>query len=476
MEGSAERVVLLHGPDAAPPGRRLLLLTHHFPPAGAVGGLRWQKFATFAAEFGWGLDVITADPSLDVRRDERRLQELPAGTRVFGVKPRMLTIARLAQLAESIFRPRRGGSGGPVGGAPAGRPTETEEAALVPAEQARWSLHRLGGWKRAYLAWRDLSQESSWSAPAERLARRLVRQQRYEAVISSGPPHLVHLAASRAAASAGVPHVVDFRDPWALRPALPAPIASALWLFLTRRRERRVVRSASLIVLNTELAEERTRAAYPRAADRMITVMNGLDEEPVPDGAPRRRFVAAYAGNIYIDRSPRVLFRAAARLIRERELGPDRLGLEFMGYAQPIGGLSLEQMADAEGIREFVRLHPPAPRSEALRFLAGASLLVSLPQRTPLSTPSKVFEYMLFEAWHLVLAWDGTATARLLRDTSMAVVSPEDEQGIYAVLADRFARFERGERPPLLPERERFLRATQARRFFRALDERLRTG
>jgi glycosyltransferase involved in cell wall biosynthesis len=440
-----------------------------------VGGLRWQKFATFAIEFGWELDVITADLPGDARRDETRLRELPTGTRVFGVKPETLTIAKLERLAQALLRGRARGSGAPRGTQmPAPSPNADEEQALIPTAEARWALHRPGGWKRAYLAWRDQWQESAWARPAGRLAKRLAAEHGYAAVISSGPPHFAHVVTARLAASAGLPLVVDLRDPWALRPALPAPVASALWRVLARGWERRVVRTASLIVLNTDLAEERMRAAYPRAASRMITIMNGLDVEPVPSGAPRLRFLVAYAGNVYIDRNPQVLFRAAARLIRERELGPERLGLEFMGYAQPIGGQSLEQMAEAEGIREFVRLHPPAPRSEALRFLAGASLLVCLPQRTPLSTPSKVFEYMLFDAWHLVLAWEGTATARLLRDTSMAVVDPGDEQGIYEVLKDRFARFERGERPTLLPERERFLRATQARRFFRALDKRLR--
>lgn len=461
---------LLHGPAAASPARRLLLLAPHFPPGTGVGGLRWQRFVGFAAEFGWAVDVVTVNPPPEARRDDSRLTELPADVRVFGVRPEPLAIARLERAARRLYR--RPGSAAAAGSRNGSLPSPEggEESGLVPAAEARWDLGSRGGWKRAYLAWRDLQQETAWSAPAERLARTLSAVQRYDAVISSGPPHAVHVAASRVAAARGIPLVLDLRDPWALRPALPSQVASPLWLLLARRAERRAVRGAALVVLNTELAEERMRREHPAAAARMLTVMNGLDEEPVPAVPPRTRFVAAYAGNIYIDRNPRVLFRAAARLIRERELDPGRLGLEFMGHAQPIGGKTLEEIAEVEGIREFVRLHPASPRQEALRFLAGASLLVCLPQRTPLSTPSKVFEYMLFEAWHLILAGPDTATARLLRDTSMAVVSPDDEEGVYRVLADRFDRFERGERPQLLPERDRFLRATQARRLFEALD------
>ncbi len=49
----------------APSGSRarLLLVTYHFPPDTAVGALRWQKLARYAAERGWGLDVITLHPA-----------------------------------------------------------------------------------------------------------------------------------------------------------------------------------------------------------------------------------------------------------------------------------------------------------------------------------------------------------------------------------------------------------------------------
>src|SRR2546422_7800891 len=44
------------------PGQhRLLLISYHFPPDPAVGALRWQKLARYAAERGWGLDVMRSE-------------------------------------------------------------------------------------------------------------------------------------------------------------------------------------------------------------------------------------------------------------------------------------------------------------------------------------------------------------------------------------------------------------------------------
>jgi len=54
----------------------------------------------------------------------------------------------------------------------------------------------------------------------------------------------------------------------------------------------------------------------------------------------------------------------------------------------------------------------------------------------------------------------------------MPVVAPGDIEGIHALLADRYDRFVRGERPAPLAGREQFARGTQAGRFFSAIVER----
>src|SRR2546427_11220283 len=76
--------------------RRLLRVSYHFPPGTAVGGLRWQKLARYAAERGWGLDVVSLDPAdlPEQERDVERLKDLPDGVRVYGVPAPRLRVER----------------------------------------------------------------------------------------------------------------------------------------------------------------------------------------------------------------------------------------------------------------------------------------------------------------------------------------------------------------------------------------------
>ncbi|MEO8449799.1 MAG: hypothetical protein ABI647_08425 [Gemmatimonadota bacterium] len=437
-------------------------MSYHFPPSGAVGALRWEKMAPFARDHGWALDVITAHPDVLAKLDSTRLRTLPSETRVFAVNPMSHWVQRLerwrawrASLLPAESRADKSGR----------QPAGDDDQALLPIEELRWRLN----WtalRRAYGAWRYYVGERCWSEPAERLAVMLGSSQKYEAILSSGPPHLAHVAAARAGHRLGVPVVLDFRDPWSLMPSAPEHVASPLWRSLGARYEQEAVSRATLVVTNTALARSAMERRYPQLTGHVITVMNGVDAEALPEAPTRNRFVIAYAGNIYIDRNPRILFRALNRLVRERNLDPTQIGAEFMGNADHLEGRTVAEIAAEEGIEPFVKMLPPGPHAAALQFLAAATVLVSLPQRTPLSIPSKVFEYLRFDAWPLIIAGPETATGRLLEGTSVPVFDPDDVDGMHRFLTNRWDRFARGERPTPLPERTELTREAQARILF----------
>jgi hypothetical protein len=263
---------------------------------------------------------------------------------------------------------------------------------------------------------------------------------------------------------------MDLRDPWSLERRIAESIATPVWFRLARHYESRAVRDAGLVVVNAEPVQRAMAARYPMAADRILTVTNGFDDEPVPGSTHGRRFTIAYAGGIYLDRDPRPLFQAAARAIGALGLTPDDFGIELVGNVDDYGGLPIGAMAVQEGIGAYVRTGPLRPRQEALELMARATMLLSLPQDSPWAIPSKIFEYMQFDAWLLVMAEPGAPAALLLRGTEADVVSPTDVDGMAAVLRRRYEQFARGERPARLSHEMRFSRRYQAERLMDAID------
>ncbi len=460
-------------PVGAPASRRILLVSYHFPPSPSVGGLRWQKMAQVAVERGWGVDVVCLDPSGLAGADWDRLVDLPPDVRLFGVAERPGVPGRLIGAASAVWRRlvfRRGAPSSPgAAPAPAGLPSSTGLAGSVRREDARARRPlTVRSVLRTLLSMHFLSESLRWARDAARLARSITGPE-HQVVISSGPPHFAHLAARAIARRAGLPYVMDLRDPWSLNELFPSGHATRFYQMSISRHEARAVRDAALVVCNTELASRAMRAEYPAAAERVVTVMNGSDDEPRPDVARDPRFLIAYTGAIYAGRTPEMLFRALARVIDERQLTPDRIGVELMGPVD-VTMPAIDVLAREAGIEAFVTHRPPRPRAESARLLARATLLVSLPQEHDTAIPSKIFEYATYDAWMLVLAAPGSAPALVLQGTGADVVAPEDVEGIADVLRRHLDEHAAGVVPRAVGSDGRFSRRGQAALLLDRLD------
>jgi hypothetical protein len=214
--------------------------------------------------------------------------------------------------------------------------------------------------------------------------------------------------------------------------------------------------------MNTERSSAAMRALYPDAAARIITVRNGSDEDPLPTPAPSTRFTICFAGTIYIDRDPRLVFRASARVIKDLGLTRAQFGIVLVGDVSQLAGVPILQMAEEEGVAEYVDIHPRLPRAQAMQFLASAAMLLNLPQDSELAIPAKLYEYVRFDAWLLILAREESATAEVLQGTDADVVDPSDLPGMTAVIRRRYEQYATGERPVAVGRDGRFDRRVQA--------------
>jgi hypothetical protein len=460
---------LIHETSPITDAPRLLLLSFHFPPAQTVGALRWERIAPWIAKRGWELDVITAAPgSLDAAA-RARLCALPAGTRIYGVPTPPTVTHRLHRAVTAIARAfkRRGRGEAPV----ADRvPSNTPTPSSLPVEEIRLDLRDYRTLRRAYTVWILHAQDLAWSRAAADLGLQLAQSADYMSVVTCGPPHLTHDGGRLVAQRAGLPFIMDLRDPWSIERRLPEIYASPLFFSFSRRYERRAVAQADLVVTNTHALSDAMQKRYPHAD--VLTVMNGFDSEQIPSSGQRSCFVVAYAGGIYVDRDPRLLFRAVHQVVGQLQLTPDEFRVEMIGQVGSFGGVPLEVIAREEGVERHVRVGPWRPREQALQFLAQASVVVCLPQDNPYAIPSKVFEYMRFDAWLLVLAESGSPVHELLHDTDADIVSPRNDHEITQALKRRYRQFRAGGRARPIATDRRFSQEVQVKPLLSAIASR----
>jgi len=410
--------------------------------------------APHLAARGWGLDILALDPAALRSRNEALLGTLPAGTRLFGIPDDPPALDRIVDgvvRIRSRIRARLRVAVPPPAGAEL-----ASDSAQRPV--TRRSLIN------AFHAWREYAVGERWARRAARAGRRIFEPGVHRWVASTAPPQMSHEGGRLLARWTGLPFIADFRDPWRFSEWVSLGPA---WLRLAKKYEVPVVAQSTLTVVNVEPVRTIMQRAYPSA--RVVTITNGVDDPPVP-AAPSRKFIIGYPGGIYLGRDPAPVFEAVGQAVRALQLAPEDLGLEFMGFFEPHIEARLRQLAAAHGIESFVAVHPGRPRPEAHRFMAGCAVLVALQQGSDLAIPAKLFEYMRYPAWLLVVAGRESATAQLLAGTTALVHAPTDIAGITSALTARYLEFREGARPTPLGTEHRFSRRQQADRLMEAME------
>lgn len=332
--------------------RRMLLVFYYFAPSAEVGALRWLSLTKFGAERGWAFDVVTLHPENMGMLDNNRLQQLPRGVRLFGFSGENPTWYRAV-----LSTWRRIGSGS------ASKSSEPGLTGHLDGSDALGLASPDGSsWRRAFRSRVHFSLADTLSRRASALGISLAKTVQYDAVVSSGPPHAAHDTAMRISQAMRLPFIMDMRDPWSDDIAMPEELRSEAWRKAARAHEARCVAAAQLLVVTSDSHRALQVAKYPALGNRVTTVMNGADSDPLPPTRRGRRFVVAFAGMIYLGRNPRTLFRAAARVARETGATPDEFGVEFMGDIA-CDGVPLTRIAAEEGLGEHFKSHGFRPRS-----------------------------------------------------------------------------------------------------------------
>ncbi len=410
-------------PRVRTPGRRLVVLSYHFPPDGTVGGLRWSGFTKYLSAMGWTCWVITAAPAPDPGT-------LPAGVIVRSY-PRRRT---LNDLYNWLRRPR--------GQREAALRSGTDEAAPPPPRKPnvlRACIDRLRLEVSMLLFLPD--EGRGWMLRAAWHARRLIVQVRPDAIVSSGPPHSAHVAAWLATRGTQTRWLMDLRDPW----VSPIPSwwsshaknQSHVTRWLNHALERLAIKSASGVVCTNPELVEAMAVRYPGATFDWVS--NGVDRDLLPPRTQARfpGFGIVYAGSLYgaHDLGP-VLTALRAFLDRNPRAGEQGTTLRLAGTIEPSHGERLRRQIRALRLEAHVEFLGILKREAALQLVARSRLVIVLAQTLAHQVPAKLFESVAMEIPTLVFCSAGSAAHSAAARAGATAVRSEDLQRTVHAMED----------------------------------------
>jgi glycosyltransferase involved in cell wall biosynthesis len=276
---------------------------------------------------------------------------------------------------------------------------------------------------------------------AARVVRSLLRERRFNVVISSGPPHSAHFAALLGTRGRGTPFWIDMRDPWSVTHEMNTPddrfVLAERWVL--RQLEKILFPRAAKVIVNT-----REFAAALRISDPELEVIhfpNGIDLEQMPArdiGAVERGSIA-YVGTLYAGRNLSTVFAAINALLKDRPEAASMLRLNVAGQMQPRHREQLEQDIVAAGLTSMVKIHGMLPRAQALGLLGRSHLALVLAQEQPMCVPAKLYECVGVGIPTLVIAEQNGAAASEARRIGAMSLDSRDVNGVRSLLDDMLA-------------------------------------
>ena len=411
--------------------KKILLISYHFPPSNAVGGMRIAHFAENLPTCGWTPLVLTVkDSGLSAVEHESAngwggIKTIKAGklpTFIEGYLKLKKMVLRLFKKKEDSRKETH-----PV-----------KSSAVYPSASEKFFEKLKRYFISLFLTLPDA--ERNWVIPAVLKALLEVRREKVDYILTSCPPYSVHLIGLIVKGMTGVKWAADFRDPWMTTGSKRLYPTCALSIRIERYLEKKVVQKADLVLFNVERLRDAYKRQYKTEPEsKFVFISNGFDPSFFSDLRPSKKyekFTISYAGSFYLGRSPEPVFKALKALEREGRIGLQEVHVKLVGHCRQIGGEPVSRMIAAYGLEGVVAVSDPIPHPEALEMIRKSHLALLLAPDQPYQIPAKAYEYIGSGTEILALTEEG-ATADLIRSTRLGrSLSPSDVEGIKKYLVE----------------------------------------
>lgn len=426
--------------------KKVLVITYYWPPSGGSGVQRWVKFAKYLPAEGW-MPVIYTPENPEMQSEDRSLcADIPAETEV---------IRRPITEIYSLYR------------ALTGRKASAAEVNVVNRQPKNWK-QRLVMWIRGNAFIPD--PRITWVRPSVRFLKRWLKEHPVDVIVSTGPPHSMHLIARKVARATGIPWIADFRDPW-------TKIFYFKHLHLSgwaRRRheklEGQVLDEATAVVAVSPLVQEEFRSM---TRTRVELITNGYDPDDYARDDVRTDgcFNLTHTGLFAADGNPLALWKVLGDKVREDMEFARRLRLRLVGKTDA----SVIEAIRAAGLSEQLVDLGYQDHRTAVREQTGASVLLLPLREEPeyrATLPGKLFEYLGARRPILGIGQTDGAMARVVAQARAGEVYDwPDEAGLRSAVDRLWDSYLRGETGVGSDGIEAYSRRSTARQMAALLDE-----
>lgn len=381
--------------------KKVLIITYYWPPAGGPGVQRWLKFVKYLPEFDIEPIVYCPEnPSYPIT-DDSLLDEVSASLTV--LKQPIKEPYRFANLLSN-------------------KSSKQISSGVIPKQKQQTFIQKLMLYIRGNFFIPDARK--NWIKPSVSFLLDYITNHNIDTIITTGPPHSLHVIGLQLKQKYEVKWLADFRDPW-------TSIGYHKELKLTKSSEEKhkdleakVLQTANQIIVTSE----NTKREFATKTNQPITVItNGYDLHHIERPEKDSKFTIAHIGSLLSERNPLQLWEALGELVKKNKSFSEAFELHLIGIVSD----EIMQSLQLYGLANHVHTLGYVSHENAIKAQMRSRLLLLIEidsEDTKLIIPGKLFEYMVSETPILAIGPKGSNVETILKSTNTGQYFYYDEK------------------------------------------------
>ena len=371
--------------------KKVLIITYYWPPAGGPGVQRWLKFVKYLPEFNIDPIVYIPDNPNYPLKDESLISEISNAATI---------------LKHPIKEPYK------LAGVFSKKSSKTISKGIIADYKKQSFIEKVMLYVRGNFFIPDA--RIGWVKPSVAYLLKYISENNIETVITTGPPHSLHLIGLQLKERLGVKWLADFRDPW-------TTIGYHKQLKLTKASkekhialEKQVLNTADQVIVTSFT----TKMEFQKITNQPIEVItNGYDYEPIGELKLDSKFSLSHIGSLLSKRNPEILWNVLSDLVKGNDDFSKDFQLNFIGA---VSENVLESVEDND-LSDYINKIGYVSHKEAVMFQKKSQILLLIEidsDDTKCIIPGKLFEYMVSNRPIIAIGPKDSDVEKIIKETN----------------------------------------------------------
>lgn len=398
---------------------KVLIITYYWPPSGGAGVQRWLKFVKYLRNFGWEPVVYTPlNPGFQVI-DDTLTGDIPLNLEV---------IKRPIWEPYGVYQKISGKKG-----------ASNTSHGLMMTKKSKGFINKLSVWIRGNFFIPDARK--FWIKPSVKFLVRYLRENHVDAIVSTGPPHSMHLIALEVKERLHIPWLADFRDPWTDIGYYKDLKVSAFADHRHRMRELRVIKNCNAMVV---VSQEMKVKYEEMGATNVKLITNGFDPEDISIVEPETdlKFSISHIGSLPPSGNLRGLWQVLSQLADRIPGFRNDLAIKLVGA---VDETVINDLSEFNLLPQYSGIDYVSHNKVGSLMKSSAVQLLVINKDSPNAKgilTGKFFEYLASGRPILAIGPTDGDLARILRELEAGDISEcDDLERIEAILKGFYEKY-----------------------------------